>query len=283
MPKFKALIFCITLLGSVNSLCADPKCPNISPSIGQCVRVGTEQLFMNVQGKTGPVVVFESGRGDTHEVWKQVTPLISPFARAVSYDRANLGYSQNLPDPNQPFAAKQIAEDLHTLLHAAKLLPPYILVGHSSGGLYVQMFARLYPKEVSGIVFVDSSSIDQTLNDPLPPKTDAAYPESFGFWLSQEQVQNAPPFPAIPIIVLTASYHGSANPKALFHLVSENGQPTAMTEAASQTLWESYQDKIAALSPNSVHMYAYGSGHYIQTAQPHLVADAVYTLIKEDY
>ncbi|MDF2690237.1 MAG: alpha/beta hydrolase fold-domain containing protein [Gammaproteobacteria bacterium] len=281
MSKFWVRLLCFVLLASLTkTLLADPKCPNVPKSIGQCVDVGAYQLFVNVQGNTGPVVVFESGRGNTGDTWNQVVPLVAQFARAVTYDRVNLGYSQSQPDANSLVTAKQIAENLHALLHAEKLVPPYILVGHSDGGLYIQMFARLYPKEVSGAVFIDAASPNQAFSGSLPPKTDPAYCEALGFKTSQAQVKQAPPFPHIPIIVLTASYHGSMNPSAIFHMISETGQSVTMTEKKDQYLWEGYQNQLAKLSPNSMHIYAYGSDHYIQKFQPNLVVDAVYTLIK---
>ena len=280
MIDFGKIVF-VLLISFTGLLFANPKCPNVPASTGQCIDVGAYQLFMNVQGTRGPVVVFESGRGNTGDTWNQVVPLVSQFARAVTYDRVNLGYSQNLPDANTPVTAKQIAENLHTLLHTAKLAPPYILVGHSNGGLYIQMFARLYPKEVSGVVFVDAASPDQAFSDGLPPQTDPAYGEALGFQTSQEQVKHAPAFPHIPIIVLTASYHGSTDPTAVFHMVSENGQPVTMTEAEDQSIWEGYQNQLMQLSPYSTHVYAYGSDHYIQDFQPNLVVDAIYTLMKQ--
>lgn len=259
MKKILLPLSCLILLHS-NLIFAATKCPD-APNNGQCVSVGSYQLFMNEQGSQGPVVVFESGRGDTVDTWQQVMPEVAKFARAVSYDRVNLGASQNLPDTQLPVTAALVAENLHLMLHNAKIAPPYILVGHSNGGLYVQMFARLFPKEVAGVVFVDAASPDQAFADPLPSKTDPDYAEALGFKASQEQIKQAPAFPHVPIIVLTASYH-SADPSD-----------------ADQKLWDGYQDQLARLSPDSMHLYAYGSDHYIQKFQPNLVVDAVYTLV----
>ena len=281
MKRFKILFWLtITVLSFVVN--AEPKCPNIPTDTGgQCISVGSYELFMKVQGDKGSVVVFESGQGNTNEVWNKVTPTVSQFAQAVTYDRANLGYSQNISDMSKPLAAKQIAENLHTLLHTAKLPPPYILVGHSAGGVYIQMFARLYPKEVSGVVFVDAASPKQTLTGKLPPQSNPAYAEALGFTLSQQQVNHAPSFPKVPIVVLTATYHGFKDPTAKLHLANINGQPVIMTVAEDQALWEVWQNQLAKLSPYSTHMYAYDSDHPIQNMQPDLVIDAIYTVTKQ--
>ncbi len=271
---------CFALLGIfAGTLFAGSKCPDIPASTGQCISVGKYQLFMATQGQAGPLVVFENGRGNTVDTWSQVVPLVSQFARTVTYDRANLGYSQNLVDPKIAFTAEKIARDLHEMLHTAKLSPPYILVGHSDGGMYVQMFARLYPKEVSGVVLVDSASADQEMAGPLPSPKNSAYPESLGFSTSQKEIKAAPPFPAVPLIVLTASYHGSKDPNTIFHMVSSDNKPISMTEGVDQALWIGYQNQLAKLSPYSTHLYAYGSDHFIQKFQPNLVVDAIYTLV----
>ena len=260
---------------------ADPKCPNVPVSLGQCINIGSYELFMKVQGDKGPVVVFEAGRGNTSDVWDKVAPTVSQFAQVVTYDRVNLGFSQNLADTNTPVTAKQVAENLHTLLHTAKLPPPYVLVGHSLGGIYVQMFARLYPKEVSGVIFVDAASPAQTLHGKFPPQTSPFYAEALGTKISQQQVNQAPSFPKVPIIVLTATYHGFNDPTAKLQLSDANGQPVTITEGEEQVSWEKLQNQLAKLSPYSTHMYAYDSDHPIQTMQPNLVVDAIYTIIKQ--
>ena len=278
---FKLFWMLVILLISSLSY-ADQKCPNISAnSGGQCINVGAYELFMKVQGNKGPIVVFESGRGNGHDVWDKVAPEVSQFAKAVTYDRVNLSFSQNMPNNGEPVTAKQVATNLHTLLHNAKLAPPYILVGHSDGGMYVQMFSRLYPKEVAGVVFVDAASPYQTFSGGLPAKNNASYAESLGFLTSQQQIKKAPSFPKIPIIVLTATYHGFKDPNAKLHSFLANGQPITMTEAENQKAWGGWQDQIAKLSPYSMHIYAYDSDHYIQKYQPNLVVDAIYTLIKQ--
>jgi pimeloyl-ACP methyl ester carboxylesterase len=170
------------------------------------------------------------------------------------------------------------------LLHTAKLPPPYILVGHSAGGLYVQMFARLYPKEVSGIVFVDSANTEQIFGNglPLPEKNNPVYGEALGFIESLQQVKNAPHFPKVPIIVLTATRHGHhPDLSSKYPVVLNNGKTAFLTGTEIENLLAQWQDHLSKLSPDSIHVYAYGSGHHIQEDQPNLVIDAIYTLTKK--
>lgn len=109
-------------------------------------------IFLVEQGDDGPTVLFESGIGATNLNWRHVQQQVSDFARTASYDRSGLGFSSPSRTPRTP---KNIALELHELLHRANIKPPYILVGHSFGGLVMRRFALLYPEEVSGIVLVD--------------------------------------------------------------------------------------------------------------------------------
>lgn len=110
------------------------------------------RIFLVEQGDDGPTVLFESGIGATNLNWRHVQQRVSHFARTASYDRSGLGFSSPSRTPRTP---KNIATELHELLQRAKIKPPYILVGHSFGGLVMRRFALLYPEEVSGIVLVD--------------------------------------------------------------------------------------------------------------------------------
>ena len=123
------------------------------PPPGQLVRVNKGRMHIHVTGEGTPTVVFESGMGASCLSWTLVQPQVAQFARAVSYDRAGHGWS----DPARaPRTARQIAQELHTLLDATGVPGPYVLVGHSFGGYVNRAFAQLYRDEVAGIVLVDS-------------------------------------------------------------------------------------------------------------------------------
>jgi pimeloyl-ACP methyl ester carboxylesterase len=104
-----------------------------------------------------PVIVLEAGATSCSFEWGWVQPEVAKFASVVAYDRAGLGWSDAHP---QPRTARQVAQQLHTLLHSVGLPSPYILVGHSQGALFNLVYAHLYPDEVAGMVLVDPSHPD---------------------------------------------------------------------------------------------------------------------------
>jgi pimeloyl-ACP methyl ester carboxylesterase len=126
----------------------------------QVLTINGQNLHIETFGAPEPTVVFEAGLGNGIATWRLVAGPIATFARAVLYDRAGLGRSVPMMNKRAAVTADRVATNLHALLAAADIGPPYILVGHSLGGLYVQMFAKRYPNEISGVVLVDSSSPD---------------------------------------------------------------------------------------------------------------------------
>jgi pimeloyl-ACP methyl ester carboxylesterase len=133
------------------------------PPIGQMVDIGGYRLHMHVEGQGSPTVVFDAGAGGTGLTWELVRPAIAKVTRVVVYDRAGLGWSDPSPRPRK---ADIMAEELHTLLINAKILGPYILVGHSLGGPVARQFAAKYPGEVAGLVMVDSAHEQQMKRFP---------------------------------------------------------------------------------------------------------------------
>ena len=109
-------------------------------------------------GNGTPTVIFDAGLGDQIRAWATVQPQIAQRTRACSYDRAGLGFS----DPSgRPGTSMNAVDDLHELLIAASIKPPYVLVGHSLGGMYVRLYADKYRSKVAGIVLVDPVSEEQ--------------------------------------------------------------------------------------------------------------------------
>jgi pimeloyl-ACP methyl ester carboxylesterase len=116
------------------------------------------RLNLYCRGTGSPMVVFDAGLGDSSSSWGLIQTAIATRTRACSYDRAGLGFS----DPaTRPSTARNIAEDLHALLVAANIKPPHLLVGHSSSGLSIRVYADRYFDEVAGMVLVDPSHEDQ--------------------------------------------------------------------------------------------------------------------------
>ncbi|GLQ47808.1 hypothetical protein GCM10007862_28590 [Dyella lipolytica] len=120
---------------------------------------GGRRLNLYCRGDGSPTVVFDTGLGASTVAWGLVQPTIAKKYRACSYDRAGIGFSDAATRPSD---AQNDAEDLHALLHAAHVDPPYILVGHSAAGMAVRVFADRYRDEVVGMVIVDGSHEDQS-------------------------------------------------------------------------------------------------------------------------
>jgi pimeloyl-ACP methyl ester carboxylesterase len=118
------------------------------------VNVAGTQIAYAQSGAGTPVVVFENGLAAQKEVWAEVASVIAKTHTAFTYDRPGQGASSS---SNQPRNGSQIVEDLRSLLKSQHLEPPYVLVGHSLGALYMQLYARKYPQEVCGLVLVDST------------------------------------------------------------------------------------------------------------------------------
>jgi len=141
---------------------------NAYPMPGQLVDVGGHRLHLSCTGSGSPTVVLEPGAGAMSSSLGWITPEVARDTRVCAYDRAGRGWS----DPaDAPQDGAQIATDLHTLLHTAGVPGPYLLAGHSFGGLYTLAFAARYPDEVAGLVLVDSTA-------PAPrPSSATASPE----------------------------------------------------------------------------------------------------------
>jgi pimeloyl-ACP methyl ester carboxylesterase len=131
------------------------------PMPGRLIDVGGHRLHLACTGTGSPTVVLEPGGGEMSSNLGWITPAVARTTRVCVYDRAGRGWSEPADTPQDGL---QIATDLHTLLHRGGVPGPYVLAGHSFGGLYVLTFAARYPGEVAGLVLIDSTN-------PKPPTT----------------------------------------------------------------------------------------------------------------
>jgi len=126
--------------------------------IGQAIEVGGRTLNLYCSGTGSPTVIFETGGNGPGYEWRVVQASVASFTRACWYDRAGVGWSDPPPTPR---TSETVASDLHELLSRASVPPPYVLVGASIGGEHARIYSSRYPREVAGLVLVDSSHPDQ--------------------------------------------------------------------------------------------------------------------------
>lgn len=126
------------------------------------------RLYALEKGRGSPSVVFEAGIAATHLNWARIQECVADFARTIAYDRAGLGWSGPIRSPRTP---SNIVSELRSMLERANIPPPYLLVGHSFGGLVLRCFAALYPEEVAGLVLIDPMRCEEW--PPLNPAKQA--------------------------------------------------------------------------------------------------------------
>jgi pimeloyl-ACP methyl ester carboxylesterase len=231
----------------------------------QMVNVGGIQLHIRCTGERHadtPVVVLEAGAGNGTDTWRDTQTPISAFTRACSYDRPGIGTSAPV---SQPQSAVDVVDTLHGLLQRAAEPGPYVLVGHSYGGMIVRLYASRYAADVTGIVLVDSAHEDQL-------RRFAAIPGGPPPEATREQIDmrgmsaalSAQPWHAsIPLVVLTRGHMGP---------------PSRAADPLFQALYQAWMDMqrdLASRSPRGEHVVATNSDHYIQNEEPSIVIEAV--------
>ena len=152
-PVFAVLL--VAAIGGVYETVSEAMDQNDYPMTGELVDIGGHSLHLRCSGSGSPTVILEPGAGEMSSGLAWIEPALAHDTRVCVYDRAGRGWSEPADTPQ---GAKEIATDLHTLLKRADVPGPYVLAGHSFGGLYVLTFAALYPGDVAGMVLVDSTA-----------------------------------------------------------------------------------------------------------------------------
>ncbi len=160
-----AFIIGVPIVGAVYQAIATARDRRNFPPPGQLVDVGGHRLHLNLTGKdTGrPTVILEAGMASFSSNFAWIQQELEPLTRVVAYDRAGLGWSDSGLKPRD---AQRSAKELHTALQHAGIAGPYVVAGHSYGGLVVRTFADLFPDEVVGMVLIDASHPDQWAHIP---------------------------------------------------------------------------------------------------------------------
>ena len=225
----------LAVIGAIYQAIATEIYQRIYPPPGELVDVGGHSLHINCVGEGSPTVILESGLGTMSVDWANIQPEGANTTRVCTYDRAGTGWSEPGPGPGDP---QQIAGELHTLLGNAGIDGPYVLVGHSFGGLYVRMYDDLYPNEVEGMVLVDSSHPEQSTRSA---EAQAA-----------SEASSAEEFRATP----------ETSAQVLLSTQSLGDKPLSVITAGEQEpIWLELQDELAALSSDSVHRVVEGATH----------------------
>lgn len=174
------------------------------PPPGRMIPVNGFNLHLFCIGSGSPTVVLEAGLGENSLSWSLVQPRLAQNMRVCSYDRPGLGWSDLI---NAPIQVDDVARNLHALLNNAGISPPYVLVGHSRGGIYVRAFHRLFPGETRGIVLVDSAHEQGPLHQ---------YPHAAWAYRTQAvQMAIAEPMSRIGLVRLMGIADADRRPSAL--------------------------------------------------------------------
>jgi len=266
---------------------------------------GGRKMFIKCSGKGSPTVVLVAGLRASADDWdisdESKSPVftgVGKFTRVCAYDRPGtpVGEKPSRSDPvPQPTTAKDAVADLHALLSSAGEAAPYVLVGHSYGGLIVRLYASTYPKEVAGLVLVDALSeglqdaetheqwaIQRKLIEGDMRESVALYPalERIDVDRSFKQIRAAPPLHSIPLVVLSADRPWGPQVPSMIASgkLSADTPPDFgyVTDAAQKKAHE----QLATLVPNAKHITKTNSGHEIHKEQPQLVIDAIREVVE---
>lgn len=279
------------------------------PPRGKLIDIGARHIQIDCRGAGLPVVVFEAGRDLAGSLsWDLVHDHVARFTRACAYSRAGILWSEPKKPPN---TVKGAAADLHAALVQAGELGPYVLTGHSAGGLAILVYTKLYPDEVSGLVFVDSSHPQQfeRMNATLdwdPPQLSIGTRLARAFaWAGVVRLQSPSPLPdnddAMNIITAygPVSFISAAQEIEQDHewfgeagtVTSLGSRPTfvlsgmkpvpeitRLTPEMEQKrlgIWLEMQKELAMLSTVNRHDEDAEATHYVQASSPSHVVTAV--------
>ena len=248
------------------------------PPPGQLIDVGGHRLHLYCTGTGSPTVVLEPGGGASSSDLAWITPAVARDTTVCVYDRAGRGWSDPADGPQD---GNHIAADLHTLLERAQVPGPYVLAGHSFGGLYVQSFAAQFADQVAGMVLLDSTApkpgpAQSTNTDPYNVIGRVAALSAASAHLGAGRLLNPFSYTTLPPRSRDEARANSSTARHLASVVEEYGvantsmqQASALTglkgkplivltadEAINDAQWQAKQEHMARLSTNSRHRHA---------------------------
>ena len=236
------------------------------------------QAYVDCRGSGSPTVVFEGGLGTGATGWGFTFPEVSNFTRACAWDRPGLGRSEG----RGRHTARDTADDLRRVLAAAGESPPFVVVGHSLGGVYGRVFAAAHRDDVAGLVLVDPFTPDINPADAadvaLPPGMDAEFEQGMSQTFATIESVEDLEWPATDA-QLRASALGNLPLELVF--VDQRLRWDDRVDVATETrLVEAWERLVTALSTESRLTIAEGAGHVIQIDRPEYVIDATRRLVE---
>ena len=283
------------------------------PFAGRVAIRGGRRLYLECRGSGRPTVMLEAGSGNLGSTWTElraeaealgiapvgpgraILPAVARFTRVCAYDRpGTYRYPDTLSrsDPvAMPRTTLDIVRDLHALLRAAGAPRPFVLAGHSYGGMVARLYATNHPRAVAGLVSIDAQNEDYAaalkrllppdvyvanVLAPQPPPALVSYRalEILDLEASAAQMRQAQadtPLRRMPFVVLS---HSRTIPNPF-------GFPPEFPAEALESAFQDSQDMLARLVPGAKHVIATKSAHYIQLYQPRLVTDAIHRVVRK--
>ncbi|OBR63448.1 alpha/beta hydrolase [Paenibacillus oryzae] len=286
------------------------------PPPGKMVDAGGYSLHMVKKGSGAPAIIFEAGSGETSLSWRDVPDQLAPYATVVTYDRAGYAWSE---EADSDRTGANIVEELHTALKAEGIEGPYIMVGHSLGGMYARLFTETYRDEMAGLVLVDArpENDERDTKETLEAENFAGNPSSweiklfkrsgllrlFQNVLLEGMVAKEDRGHFINVISKPAYFDAKDNEGRLSSLTEDaiRGQnlgtlpvriiargiaPDYASVGISEEggrkieeIWRAGQEAMLEISADSRLTIAEKSGHMVMKDQPELVVEAIQELL----
>jgi pimeloyl-ACP methyl ester carboxylesterase len=290
-----AVLLILLLAGAIYESSAEAADAKANPPPGQMVDVGGHRLHINCTGNGSPTVVIEAGLGDWSTGWGYVQPEVAKTTRVCTYDRAGWGWSEPGPLPRD---ANQVTKELHTLLQNAAIPGPYVMVGHSLGGLAMRVFTHDYPAGVAGVVLIESMFPGQT-GYATPSIVISSFPLLARFGIVRLLVKPLGLINYVPPSekAYLALYVRPESAQALVNEIKEI--PDSMAQAGAVSTfgdlplivltaklhqdpgWQAGQAELPKLSSNSQQLIAEKSDHVIPIQQPDAAVAAILKMVEQ--
>ena len=273
-----------------------------NPPPGSLVELNGRKVHVLCAGEGSPTVILEAGLPGSSLTWMSVFSEIAELTRVCAYDRPGYGWSQPTTSPR---TAETIVQELRVLLQSTDTQPPYILVGHSFGGLLMQLYATRFPNEFTGMVLVDSSHPDQAhrtldlqeidtisfamktlgpigivrLLFPVP----AGNPESRDVSVREQERELLMTSRTLRTATREMSGLRESLRQVTESTVDLGSKPLVVLSEGRRRAesWQALQEDLSRMSTNSEWQVVDGAGHFVQHDQPDVVVDAVRRVIEK--